>query len=431
MATVKCTAAGDAMVLRRLPGSYPGFEELKAFIAQGDFRFINMETTIHNHETYGSALSGGTWFCSPPGVLEDAKTFGFNALSTCNNHAMDYSHIGLEKTMQYVEKAGFPNAGVGRTLADAAAPVYIDTMEGRIALIGACSSFHPDAMAGEQTRTMIGRPGINGIRAITTYQLPQEELEHLKRIAKDIGINGAREITRKEGYLPPLPNDKAEFGELVFEAGDKPGKMTRVHPADMARMEKSIREALYFADYVIIAMHSHQLKGTDKTEPDYFYEEFAHKCIDAGAHAVVGTGPHLLRPIEIYKNCPIFYSLGDFIIQLENIRKAPSDMYEKQKLNGNAGMDELFDNRNNHATRGLCYEKVMFEAVVPYWEAEDGKLTKLILMPIELNFDKGRSMGGWPRPKYDDGILERLAKMSAAYGTKIEIDENGLGIVKL
>ena len=427
---MKFTAAGDAMVLRRLPGNYPGFQELQSFINQGDFRFVNMETTIHNHETYGGAQSGGTWFCSPPEVLEDAKTFGFNILTTCNNHAMDYSHIGLEKTLEYVRKAGFPNAGVGRTLADAAAPVYIDTLEGRVALIGACSSFHPEAMAGEQTRTMIGRPGINGIRHSTVYQVPAEDLEHIKRIADDIGINGSRNITRKEGYLPPLPEGKAEFGELLFEAAETSGKVTKVNAVDMARMEKSIKEALYFADYVIVSMHSHQLKGTDKTEPDYFYEEFAHKCIDAGAHAIIGTGPHLLRPIEIYKGCPIFYSLGDFIIQLENIRKAPADMYEKQKLDGNAGMDELFDTRNGHGTRGLCYEKVMFEAIVPYWEMEDGKLTKLVLMPIELNFDKSRSMGGWPRPKYDDGIIERLAKMSEAYGTKIEI-ENGIGIVRL
>ena len=430
MSAIKCTAAGDAMVLRRLPGEYPGFNELKAFIEQGDFRFVNMETTIHNHETYGAAISGGTWFCSPPGVLEDAKTFGFNILTTCNNHAMDYSHIGLEKTMDYVEKAGFQNPGVGRTLADAAAPVYMDTMAGRIAVIGACSTFHDDAMAGEQTRTMIGRPGINAIRYNVTYQLPQEQLDQLKAIASAIGINGSREIIRKEGYLPPLPDDKAEFGELIFEAGEKPKRMTTVNPVDMARMEKSIKEARYFADYVIISMHAHELKGTDKTEPAYFYEEFAHKCIDAGADAIVGTGPHLLRPIEIYKGRPIFYCLGDFIIQLENIRKAPADMYEKQKLDGNEGMDVLFDTRNAGGTKGLCYEKVMFEAVVPYWEAEDGKLTKLVLMPIELNFDKSRSMGGWPRPKYDDGILERLAKMSEPYGTKIKI-ENGLGIVEL
>lgn len=427
---MKFTAAGDAMVLRRLPGNYPGFQELQSFINQGDFRFVNMETTIHNHETYGAAESGGTWFCSPPGVLEDAKTFGFNILTTCNNHALDYGHIGLEKTLDYVEKAGFPNAGAGRTLADAAAPVYIDTPEGRIALIGACSTFHPACMAGEQTRTMVGRPGINGIRYSTTYQLPEEDLEHIKRIADAIGINGSRNIIRKEGYLPPLPEGKAEFGELMFEASDAPRKITKVNPVDMERMEKSIKEALYFADYVVVSMHSHELKGIVKSEPSLFYEDFAHKCIDAGAHAIVGTGPHLLRPIEIYKGRPIFYSLGDFIIQLENIRKAPADMYEKQKLDGNARMDELFDTRNHHGTRGLCYEKVMFEAIVPYWEMEDGKLTKLVLMPVELNFDKGRSMGGWPRPKYDDGILERLAEMSEPYGTKIDIVD-GMGIVRL
>ena len=48
MAAIKCTAAGDAMVLRRLPGEYPGFNELKAFIEQGDFRFVNMETSHFN-----------------------------------------------------------------------------------------------------------------------------------------------------------------------------------------------------------------------------------------------------------------------------------------------------------------------------------------------------------------------------------------------
>lgn len=93
-------------------------------------------------------------------------------------------------------------------------------------------------------------------------------------------------------------------------------------------------------------------------------------------------------------------------------------------------MDVLFDKRNHGGTTGLCYEKVMFQAVVPYWEAEDGQLTKLTLLPVELNFDAPRSMGGWPRPKYDEGIIERLAELSAPYGTKIE-DENGLGVVKL
>lgn len=55
MAYMTCTAAGDAMVFRRLPGAYPGFEALRKFISRGDFRFFNLETTVHNFESYGAA----------------------------------------------------------------------------------------------------------------------------------------------------------------------------------------------------------------------------------------------------------------------------------------------------------------------------------------------------------------------------------------
>lgn len=430
MPTMKCTAAGDSMVLRRLPSDYPGLSEMVDFIRQGDVRFVNMETTVHNYESYAAAQSGGTWLCSPPEVLEDTRTMGFNILTSCNNHALDYDRIGLEKTMDYVQKAGFPNPGVGNSLSEAAAPVYIDTPNGRYAIIAACSTFNPEAMAGHPCQEIPGRPGINGVRYSTTYHLPKAEFAHLNRIADAIGINGFRDMGRREGYLPALPEGRAEFGELMFQASEPPGKITAVNPVDMARIEKSIREALHTADYVIVSMHSHEMKGTDKAEPDDFLVEFSHKCIDAGAHAVIGTGPHLLRPVEIYKNCPIFYCLGDFVIQLEDIRMAPAEMYEKQKMDPKCGIEALFRARNAGGTRGLCYDKRMYEAIIPYWEAENGKLTKLTLMPIELNFGSGPSLGGWPRPKYDDGILERLAEMSKPYGTKIEI-RDGLGYVEV
>jgi AmmeMemoRadiSam system protein B len=37
----------------------------------------------------------------------------------------------------------------------------------------------------------------------------------------------------------------------------------------------------------------------------------AHALIDAGADAVIGHHPHVVQPIEVYKNVPIFYSLGN------------------------------------------------------------------------------------------------------------------------
>ena len=35
--------------------------------------------------------------------------------------------------------------------------------------------------------------------------------------------------------------------------------------------------------------------------------------IDAGADAVIGHGPHVLRGIEFYRGRPIAYSLGNFL----------------------------------------------------------------------------------------------------------------------
>jgi poly-gamma-glutamate synthesis protein (capsule biosynthesis protein) len=40
--------------------------------------------------------------------------------------------------------------------------------------------------------------------------------------------------------------------------------------------------------------------------------QIAHAAIDAGAHVVMGHGPHHALPVEVYKGRPIFYGLGGF-----------------------------------------------------------------------------------------------------------------------
>lgn len=41
-------------------------------------------------------------------------------------------------------------------------------------------------------------------------------------------------------------------------------------------------------------------------------EALAHAAIDAGAHIVCGTHPHVLQKMESYNGGYIFYSLGNF-----------------------------------------------------------------------------------------------------------------------
>ncbi|MFZ2253281.1 MAG: AmmeMemoRadiSam system protein B [Minisyncoccia bacterium] len=42
-------------------------------------------------------------------------------------------------------------------------------------------------------------------------------------------------------------------------------------------------------------------------------QKLAHAFIDAGADLIIGAHPHIVEPIEIYKNKAIFYSLGNFM----------------------------------------------------------------------------------------------------------------------
>ena len=286
-------------------------------------------------------------------------------------------------------------------------------------------------MAGQQSRRIIGRPGVNGLRISEHLQVTKEQLAVIKEISDLSKINAQTEIERAEGYHPALPDGVAVLKDLKFFEGPETRYVTHPNAEDMERIEKEIYEAQMMADYIMVSIHSHELSGSKKETPADFLVEFAHRCIDAGAHMVIGHGPHLLRPMEIYKGKPIFYSLGDFIIHNECIPYAPEEMFHKQGLTSDATMHELFQNRSANYTRGLMRDRRMLEAMIPYFEMEDGELTYLELMPIELNFDKTPWQKGNPRFSADHGIMERFADMCKTWGVDIEIDERGYGIVKL
>lgn len=414
------------IIQKRIFPGYTGFAELADFIRQGDARFFNLETTLnHEGEACASQFSGGTYLRTAPEVLEDIKSFGFNMTSANNNHALDFSYSGLEQTMAALDASGLVHAGLGRNLAQAAAPKYLETANGRVALIAVNTSFEPSAMAGEQSPRVPGRPGINGLRIESRIELPQADIDYIRQIARDTNINAEREITRAEGYHPSLADNEAELGELKFITGSQRRYISKVHPEDLARVKKAIYEAQLQADYIIVSAHSHQISGEAKECPSDFLKQFAHDCIDAGAHAIVGHGPHLLRPIEVYKDCPIFYSLGNFIQQLYDVELAPADFFAKNGLSADATVHELLKKRSKNFTVGLMTDKRMFRAVIPCWETEQGKLKKLTLLPVELTMDGHKSEIGLPHSSNDPEICKCLAKMCAPYGTTITQNPDG------
>ena len=124
-------------------------------------------------------------------------------------------------------------------------------------------------------------------------------------------------------------------------------------------------------------------------------------------------------------DCPIFYSLGDSILQLYNVLVAPEDFYAKNGLTSAATVHELLKKRSKDFTVGLMTDKRMFRSVIPYWETEGTKLTKMTLRPIEMSMDGNKSQQGLPFISKDPEIGKYLADMCAPYGTKITQNEDG------
>lgn len=425
---MKFTAAGDALIQQRIPDGYEGFEKVRSFIKRGDARFFNLETTLNNiGECYASQFSGGTYMRTNPESFANVLNYGFNMTSFNNNHTMDFSYEGMLKTMEYIQKYDVIQSGVGRNLREASAPNYLDTPNGRVALISVNTTFEPCMMAGEQSRLFPGRPGINGLRHSETLIVSKQDFELITQISEKTGINEEEKLNIAQGYSKETENGIFEMGPLRFAIGNEAGRLMQVNEEDMNRILKAIYEAQLKSNYIVISVHSHEMTGSSLETPPDFLVDFAHRCIDAGAHAIVGHGPHLLRPVEIYKKRPIFYSLGDFILQLYSVTAAPEDFYHKQGLTSDATVHELLKKRSNDFKRGLMEDKIMAETVVPYWEMENGELTKLELLPVTCYKNDNQSLSGLPIVAENADFVNRLAKMSEPYGIHMELAD---GIIK-
>lgn len=431
---VKFTAVGDMLIQRIISTEYEGFADVRDYICKGDARFFNFESIIYRDGIWGNQFNGGSFHNSDPRTLNIAKEYGFNMMTFANNHTFDWGYGGLISTLDALKDTDFVHAGAGMNLDEASAPAYLDTPTGRVALIAMASSIAgASAMAGRQSRRIPGRPGVNALRTDKYFEVTQAQYDVLREIAETSGVNDGHAILRAEGYVQPKKEESyVELGEIAeFRLGEQSKYHIKLNEKDMERLEKAIYEAKAQADYILVSIHGHEVSGNAKENPADFLVEFAHRCIDMGAHAVLGHGPHLLRPLEIYKKRPIFYSLGDFMLHNESVTFAPEDMYEKYGMTSDDPLCDVYRKRSHNYTVGLLTDHRMTEAVIPYFEMEDGELTHLELMPIELGFGEPRYRMGNPRISFEHGIIERYAEMSRPYGTQISINDKGIGIVKL
>ncbi len=437
MAAQKITSfySGDALITR--PYAPRADQDFLQLLNSVDVRFTNLEMLLNDYRGTPTVEAGGLHLSAPPSIGRDLLNSGFNLFANANNHSLDSNTDGLEIHIEAMRSLGMKFAGVGEALGEASAPVYLDTPNGRVAMISCASSIAPGHRAGERRTDFRGRPGLNPLRFDTVYELPDEMYDQLSGISEALGIAAMQRWTEEMEFRKPVDDPENQqrfiagghFDKTKFQRAETARIRTSVNKVDLERNIRNIEHAKRQADFVIVSIHAHEA-DIQIDKPAEFIKEFAHACIDAGADVFTGSGPHLMRGIEIYEGKPIFYSLGNLWFEFETVNLLPADSYEMWDRDAATETPaDLYDT----SLLGFHKDCKYWECAVPVCTFEDGSLTNVDLHCMTLGFDEPRGRRGTPRTASQEDaerILAYVGDLSDEFGTSISV-VNGVGSIDL
>ena len=440
---IAIAVGGDAMITRRMKAfQEPGFLKLMDILRKADVSVVNLEILFHDYESSWQ-WSGATYTRSDPHNLDELKWMGIDAVTTANNHSFDFSEGGFLSTLRHCKEIDLPTAGGGRDIDEARSPTYVDSAGGRVAVMSATSTFSEQSRAGPGRPDFPGRPGVNALRHDVLHHVERDVFEALHKANRELGYDDVADATQRFGFRGNEDavdhSTEVEFLQNRFVLAEEFARRTSANNSDMTGIGNWIRGAQKQADWTIYGVHCHEsgqtgeFHGATRLSPPDFLVDFAHWTIDQGCTLFAGHGPHFLRGIEIYKNRPIFYSLGNFIFQNESVLRLPDEAYRRFGLGYDQTPGDYLDTRSGGGTRAFAGDPVFWQSAVAVCNYAGGELKEVVLHPIDMGY--GRPIPQRGRPVLAEGdmarnILKWLQDVSKPYGTEIAI-EGDVGYIRL
>lgn len=137
-----------------------------------------------------------------------------------------------------------------------------------------------------------------------TYDQGRVEAQNSRLAIAEAGISvfGDQVLDDAEHALTVVERRGRKIALLAFNTTD--------NPLDKQSAEQAVRMAKEQADYAVVYVHW----GNEyQAKPHASQVDLAHWFIDLGVDAVIGSHPHWMQSVEVYKERPIAYSLGNFI----------------------------------------------------------------------------------------------------------------------
>jgi poly-gamma-glutamate capsule biosynthesis protein CapA/YwtB (metallophosphatase superfamily) len=218
--------------------------------------FLSDALTIGNLEC--AAADGGRLLSDKPNsfrcdvpALPVMSAAGIDVAAMGNNHSADFGFEALVAARANLEAAGLHPVGAGADLAEATQAVFFERGGWKIAVV----SFS----------------GVSGLTYTSAY--------------------------------PPGP----QLINPWFAEPDTPG----ISPARFEVMTEVVTALDEIADIVIVSLHQGEYNETHT--PNALEVRRGYALVDAGADAVIAHHHHRLLPLEVYRDRPIFWGMGNFV----------------------------------------------------------------------------------------------------------------------
>ncbi len=251
-------AVGDVTAFHKEPES--GYEYVAPVLAEMDV--VVAQNERHYSRRRDIFPNGGFTELTDPDHAKALLLGNYDVFSFASNHGMDLGPDVMLETIKVLRDLGFKVVGAGENILAARRPEFVEKKGVKIGFLAYCSVLRQNYQAGETN------PGAAPMRAYTHY------LQH------------------------------------DYQPGTAPKILTFPYKEDLEAMLEDIRAAKAQCDVLSVSFHwgLHGVKGAIAM----YQPEVAYAALDAGADLIIGTHPHRLKAIEVYKGKPIFYSLGNF-----------------------------------------------------------------------------------------------------------------------
>jgi poly-gamma-glutamate capsule biosynthesis protein CapA/YwtB (metallophosphatase superfamily) len=139
--------------------------------------------------------------------------------------------------------------------------------------------------------------------------------ETLQRLQENNILYAGAGMNRTEATTPAIIDVRSmKIGFLaVTDVGPDWLRATDTSPGILIASDPNLPSIITTAkaqvDVLVVSFHW----GNEYAPANAHQEILAHAAIDAGADIIVGHHPHVMEKVAIYKDKPIFYSLGNFI----------------------------------------------------------------------------------------------------------------------